>query len=175
MLTTGLLVLLAYPAMGLIGYDCAGKGLNITTLSLIDIGDCRIDDIEPTKEETYVQLLQLSDFDRVQVTQCKVEIDRTVYYCEMHSHVSVVQNGRKIYTHNLGEDRCYLLHQTGAIMIGTAIISQLATNQTSHHSVTLAGKLGMDGQCSGTQYSDSYVIFIFTFTFIFPSLIILGK
>jgi len=90
------ILLLLPTTMGLIGYDCTGKDLNITTPSLTEIGDCRIDDIEPTKEETYVQLLQLSEFDKIQITQCKIEIDRTIYYCELHSHVSIVQNGAKV-------------------------------------------------------------------------------
>ena len=41
-------VLAIVPAKGLIGYDCTGKGLNITTFSFTDIGDCSIEDIEPT-------------------------------------------------------------------------------------------------------------------------------
>lgn len=148
--------LLIAPARSLIGYDCAGKGLNVTTLSLTDIGECSIDEIEPTKEDVYIQLLQLSEFDRIPVLQCKVEIDRTLYYCGMHSHVSVVQNGRKIYIQELGEAGCTRLHETGVITIGTAIIDQNKLNQTSHHSITLAGALSMDGRCSGTQYADGY-------------------
>jgi len=82
---------------GLIGYDCGGYGLNITSLSLLDIGNCDVEDIEPVTQNVYVQLLQLSDFDKTQVIQCKVEVDRTIYYCGMHSHVSIVHNGRRVY------------------------------------------------------------------------------
>jgi len=142
--------------MALIAYDCTGKGLNITTLSLTEIGDCQINDIEPTKEETYIQLLQLSEFDKIQITQCKIEIDRTIYYCGMHSHVLIVQNERKVYLNEVGENRCYNMHQTGTTMIGNAMITHLAPNQTSHHSVTLAGTLTVDGKCEGAQYSDGY-------------------
>jgi len=59
------LSLLLPVATALVAYDCTGKGLNITTLSLTEIGDCQINDIEPTKEETYIQLLQLSEFDKI--------------------------------------------------------------------------------------------------------------
>lgn len=80
---------------GLIGYDCGSQGLNITSLSLLSIGECETEDLNPKSEETYLQLLQLSEYDSTQVIQCKIEIDRTIFYCGMHSHISAVQNGRK--------------------------------------------------------------------------------
>jgi len=46
-------------------------------------------------QQVYVQLLQLSNF-KAQAIQCKVEIDRTIYYCGLHSHVSI-HNGRREY------------------------------------------------------------------------------
>jgi len=117
-----------------------------------------MDDIEPLEENIYIQLLQLSDFDHVQITQCKLVIDRTVYYCGMHSHVSVVHNGRNEYMHELGEAGYSRLHRTDTISIGAAIIDQIETNQTSYYSITLAGSLTADGKCSGTQYTDGYGI-----------------
>lgn len=80
---------------GLTGYNCKGEGLNITTLSLLDVGHCDLEDIEPNKTDVYVQLIQLSDFGKTRVTQCRVEVDRTIYYCGMHSHISLVSNSRK--------------------------------------------------------------------------------
>jgi len=70
-------------ARSLVGYDCGCQALNITSLSLLDIGNCELEDIEPNNQQVYVQLLQLSDFDKAQAIQCKVEIDRTIYYCGM--------------------------------------------------------------------------------------------
>jgi len=60
---------------------------------------CNIEDIEPNQEEVYLQLLQVSDYDRLEVIQCKVEIDRTVYYCGIHSHISIVSRQQKKYVH----------------------------------------------------------------------------
>jgi len=62
-----LLAALPYTA-SLLGYDFGGDGLNITTISLLNIGDCSMQDIEPNKEETYIQLMQLSDYDRTTIT-----------------------------------------------------------------------------------------------------------
>ena len=114
-------------ASSLIGYDCAGEGLNITTLSLIDVGTCNIDEIEPVQEDVFVQLMQTSDYDSITVTQCKVEVDRTIYYCGMHSHVSVVQNGRKQYEVEIGQASCARLHETGTITV-TSVTRHLLIN-----------------------------------------------
>lgn len=143
-------------AHGLTGYNCGGEGLNITTLSLLDIGTCNLDDIEPSNTEVYIQLMQLSDYDRTAALQCRVEIDRTIYYCGMHSHVSVVSNGRRKYVRELGADGCRRLHETGVITLSTATVDGLSRNATNGRSVTLAGRIAVDGTCYGTQYTDSY-------------------
>lgn len=140
----------------MLGYDCGGEGLNITSLSLLDIGDCEVDDIEPNKEEVYIQLMQLSEYDRITVTQCKVEVDRTIFYCGMHSHVSIVNNGRREYIHEIGIQACRRLHETGTITIANAIIDRIARNSTNRRGVTLAGHTATDGRCAGAQYTDGY-------------------
>ncbi|KYQ49730.1 hypothetical protein ALC60_11197 [Trachymyrmex zeteki] len=149
---------LAPSSRGLMGYDCGDHGLNITSLSLLDIGSCDLENIEPVTRDVYVQLFQLSDFDRTRVIQCKVEIDRTIYYCGMHSHVSVVHGGRRIYLHELAANNCKRIHETGAINLGgrEGYITGLKPNSTSARSITLAGHASVDGRCSGSQYSDSY-------------------
>lgn len=150
-------IILLVPLVNAIrGYDCGGEGLNITTLSLIDIGECNVEDIEPIRTEIYLQLMQLSDYDKTTAIQCKIEIDRTIYYCGMYSHVSVVHNARREYVQEIGEQACRRLHETGTIMIGSAVIDRIANNGTNRRSVTLAGSASMDGKCAGSQYSDSY-------------------
>lgn len=141
---------------GLIGYDCGGESLNITSLSLLDIGDCNVEDIEPQKEEVFIQLMQLSEYDKTTVTQCKVEVDRTIYYCGMNSHVSIVSNGRREYLQEIGEQACRRIHETGTLTIANAVMDRIARNTTNIRSVTLVGSTSMDGRCAGTQYTDGY-------------------
>jgi len=43
---------------GFVGYDCGSEGLNITTLSLLDIENYDIENIKLNEEEVYLQLLQ---------------------------------------------------------------------------------------------------------------------
>jgi len=86
-----------------------------------------------------------------------VEVDRTIFYCAMHSHISIVQNGRRVYLHTLSNTACQRLHETGTLSIGgSAIISRASPNSTTTSSINLAGSTTMDGRCSGTQYSDPY-------------------
>lgn len=153
---TLLLITLLPAAKGLIGYDCGGDGFNITTLSLLDIGECNMDNLKPKEEEVYAQLMQLTDYDRTTVTQCKVEIDRTIFYCGMSSHISAVHNGRREYLQEIGEQGCRRLHETGATRIANAVIDRIQHNTTNLRSVTLAGSASVDGRCSGSQYTDGY-------------------
>lgn len=67
-----LLILIILLANALRGYDCGDEGLNITSLSLVDMGNC---DAEPVRAETYVQLMQLSDYDKTMAIQCKKSIE----------------------------------------------------------------------------------------------------
>lgn len=152
-----ILMIAALPYVaGLVGYDCGGQSLNITTLSLLDMEDCITDNIEPVKRDVFVQLMQTSDYDHTTVIQCKVEIDRNIHYCGMHSHVSAVSGGKREYIEELGSHGCRHAHDTGTMTIGTAVLDRLIRNTTNSRSVTLAGHITNDGRCSGTQYSDGY-------------------
>lgn len=157
MTPAALLILVALPHVSaLIGYDCGGDGLNITSLSLLDIGTCEMDTIEPIKKQIYVQLMQLADFDKVPAVQCRVEVDRAIYYCGMHSHISIVANGKKTYIQEIGGQACQRLHEAGTINIANAVLDRITRNATSYRSATLAGSVNSDGKCSGSQYTDSY-------------------
>lgn len=143
--------------MGLIGYDCGGEGLNITSLSLTDIADCHVDNLEPKTEETYIQLLQLNEFDATSAIQCRIEIDRNIYYCGMHSHISAVTNGHHEYIQEINSDVCRRIHDTGTLVIGNGIqIAGIKVNATTSASAVLAGSTKHDGTCHGATYRDPY-------------------
>ena len=152
-----ILILSVKTSFALIGFDCGGQHLNITAVSLLDVGECNLHHQNPNSTETYIQLLQLSEYNYAEVIQCKVEISRTIYYCGMHSHISVVFNGKADYVQETGYSQCLRMFQDGTTSLGPAhLISGLKINQTSYHSLTLAGELNTDGTCKGTQYSDPY-------------------
>jgi len=132
--------------------DCGGHGLNIA-LSLLDIGDCELAEIEST--ETYIQLLQLSDYDKTRIQQRKMEIDRTIFYCGMHSHIFAIQNGRRVYLQILEHRLPKRLHETSILFLEeSAIISGALPNSTITSSINHAESTIMDGCSSGNGSSN---------------------
>lgn len=59
--------LLIHSSRGLIGYDCEARSLNVSTVSLLDAGECDIppDTVNITKQ--YIQLLQINEYADTQV------------------------------------------------------------------------------------------------------------
>ena len=156
-ITTIVLAYLCVRAWGLIGYDCGSQTVNITTYSLIDVGECDIPDNNITVSKQYIELIQLNEFNNLQVMQCKVEIHRTVYYCGMNSHVSIVRNGEAEYIQDVTEKSCQTMHSMGSFRIGFSNeIHGLRLNDTARRSITFAGSIKDDGRCSGIAYSDPY-------------------
>jgi len=157
-ITTIIFMLISWPhnAEAIIGYDCGAPTTNITTLSLLGIEEC---DIPPQKVETskvYIQLLQINEFSKVKVFQCKIEIDRLVKRCGMFSHTMDVRNGKHAYVQEVSRDACIRMHTYGTYEAGFMHITGLKSNQTSTRPITLAGHLNDNGECSGTTYSDPF-------------------
>lgn len=141
----------------LLGYDCGGTSLNITTISLNEVGSCKPPEVEVERTDVKLWLLQYSDYSEIEVTTCRIEIDRTLFHCGMHSHSSVVNQGRQIYLVDMDESACKRMHLTRSIQLTpAATIIGIAVNSTTRRTITLAGSLDNAGSCSGTTYSDPY-------------------
>lgn len=75
----------------------------------------------------------------------------------MHSHISAVHNGYASYLQEISRNRCIQIHKEGFLRIGESdIIDGLKPNNTYYRSVTIAGRIMVDGTCKGVQYSDYY-------------------
>jgi len=156
-ISTTMLITQIIVTNGIIGYDCGSANLNITTLSLLDVENCDIPLSQPKTEKTYIQLMQLSKFESISATQCKVSINRHIYYCGMHSHIAAVANGHADYILETTVDQCKKMHETGSISLSThSHVYGLKINHTVSRPVTLAGSLSTDGWCDGSYYSDPY-------------------
>lgn len=151
-----LLLAIIYPVYSLTGYDCGGQHLNVTTISLLSAGECDLDVKTTNTTETYIQLIQLSDYNHAEVLQCKVEVIRAVFHCGMHSHVSIFKNGLANYIEEITRERCIEMQKDGIIRMSDAKISGLLPNSTNIRTVTLAGEVNMDGKCRGDHYNDPY-------------------
>lgn len=144
-------------SVGMIGYNCGSGELNVTTISLLEVGQCDVPNINLNITYPYIQLLQISEYSEVMVRQCKVEVRRTIYRCGMFSHISVVHNGVNEYIMETNKVECESAHITGILKLPNShVISGLRINETITHPITIAGSLENDGSCQGTGYSDPY-------------------
>lgn len=144
-----LLLLLAwtYPTSAIMGYDCGSNNLYVTTLSLLEVGECNFHKTGLETKETYVQLFQLSNLFRTKIMQCKVEVKRTMYYCGMYSHISAVNNGEMTFLKEISRSQCQKMHEFGIIILNDDLyIKDLKMNFTNYRAVTFAGTTDLYGK-----------------------------
>lgn len=154
--TTIFLISLIPPSEGIIGYDCAGASTNITTVSLLGVGECNVPQQDVNITKTYIQLIQINEYADIKVQQCKVEIYRTVRKCGMFSHTMDVPNGQYGYVENVSREQCLDMYRYGTTKIGQTIISGIIGNQTISRPIIITGSIDNDGKCEGNSYSDPY-------------------
>lgn len=70
-----------------------------STLSYL-VGNCELEDIEPNKEETYIQLMQLSDYNKITTIQCEVEVDRIISLQNAFPYFHRSQWPKRVYSKN---------------------------------------------------------------------------
>ncbi|XP_048513395.1 uncharacterized protein LOC105693533 [Athalia rosae] len=141
----------------LIGFDCTHGKLNVTTINLLEPVTCNVPEVQPQEEKVYAQLLQLTEFRTTDAIQCRIEIDRTVYHCGMHSHVSLVELGRQKYIKFTSKETCHRLYREGSIEIWPGkFLNNIPQNATTRRSVTLSGGLATDGSCQPGFFDDQY-------------------
>lgn len=142
---------------GLIGYDCGGSALNITTVSLLDVDQCKIPDTKINNSTVTIRLLQNSEFGNVEINQCKIEVKRVAQYCGMHSHLSSVEGGRREFFLDFDYRKCLEFQQTGNIVLfNNILVTGIKRNSTNFKTFTIAGKNTINGNCQGSTYSDPY-------------------
>ena len=89
----------------IIRFDCGSNQSNITTLSLLEVGECNLPPSQVHVKRTYIQLLKLPGFTNTKVIQCKVEIRRAISHCGMHSHIFIDANGHSEYIQDVIRDQ----------------------------------------------------------------------
>ncbi|KAI4473934.1 hypothetical protein M0802_015869 [Mischocyttarus mexicanus] len=140
-----------------IGFDCGNGPINVSAISLINVGDCHHQQRQINSTGVYMQLLQATEYTSIPILQCKVVISRMVQYCGMHSHTSAVHNDFAEYLMEPTARQCRNMHDTGTLYLTSSTqLFDLKVNTTTTRAVTLAGTIANNGSCSGTQYSDSY-------------------
>lgn len=141
---------------GIIGYDCNGATLNITTVSLLEVGECNIPLQEVNETSVHIQLLQINQYASIHVRQCKVEIYRIIRRCGMWSHGMDVPNGEYSYIDSVSRDECLDMYKLGKIKIGQTEVHRIHANQTVSRPISIAGTINHNSECEGVYYSDPY-------------------
>ena len=152
------IALLVHAATALVGYDCGSRSLNITTISLLDVGQCEIPPSSLNISRKYVQLLQVNEFSEPQAIQCKLEIHRTIYYCGMYSHISIAKHGEHEYIYDISRETCKKLYTTGILKLKNHFISGIKINSTTSHPMHYAGYVDNEGKCNRAAYSDIQIL-----------------
>ena len=150
-------------AQSIIAYDCGQQYTNVTTFSLIDVGECRVPDKPNVKiEKTRIALIQLNDYSKVKVILCKVEVTRQISYCDdawyRSSFSRDIESGRVSYIEPTTRMLCDQMHRTRTLAFRNSInIPGLRLNGTTTTPVQLAGHRGEKGtKCTNAPYIDPY-------------------
>ncbi|OXU16632.1 hypothetical protein TSAR_013300 [Trichomalopsis sarcophagae] len=147
-----LISLLFTTAAALIGYDCGRRANNVSTISLREVDPCEIVDSNPEIKNVEMRLLQRLEYEPVQVTTCRIRVDRHIFVCGMFSHQSEVKTGEQIFFISISRDICYDIHRFGSFEYEKIQIHDIRINSTTRVSMTVAGSLSEDGKCSGTTF-----------------------
>lgn len=151
-----LLISTFHTVKGLYGYDCGDHLSNLTTISLLDIGDCDIKKPTVNVTRTYAQLLQLNEYSSLQVYKCSVKITRIITHCGMHSHASRVSSGEISYYKELSPYECDVMQRSGYFQIGETRMTGIQGNSTHYKHIVLAGRSDNVAECKGGSYADPY-------------------
>ena len=160
------LLLTSKTANAIIGYDWSQQVSNLTTFSLINVGECDIAEPAVNTTKVYVRLLQLNDFGSTHVKLYKVEIKRSVKYCGAFSHRKDTNRGEVKFLDEITNEECRRMHLYRSHKVRDEFISPLKHNGTIVHPMTFVGKIDQAGDCSNPgllypegTYSDPYGVF----------------
>ncbi|CAB0043226.1 unnamed protein product [Trichogramma brassicae] len=146
-------------SLSIYGFDCGTRLTNITTISLVDVGECDITTPEVEIDKINAQLIQINDYGMIHVRECRLLMKRTIFYCGMHSHVSPAANGEVAFYKEMSRDECDLLQVTGTYNGFDKRIVNIKRNDTTT-TMTFAGKINPDKSCeAASSYEDPYGTF----------------
>uniref|UniRef100_A0ABD2WST7 Uncharacterized protein n=1 Tax=Trichogramma kaykai TaxID=54128 RepID=A0ABD2WST7_9HYME len=142
---------------GIYGYDCGTKLTNLTTLSLVDIGECESNDEDVQATSIPAKLIQINDYNMIHAMECKVLVKRSTHYCGMHSHTSPVLFGEIEYYKEVSRDECEAMHVSSVFNGFNIKLMNIARNSTTRKAVIFAGKIDKNSHCTaGEAYDDPY-------------------
>lgn len=137
-------------------YDCGSPKMNVTTVSLLEVDDCRLQVPYVGWRDVKVQLMQVRKYKEATVRQCKIEVSRDIFHCGLFSHLSPVPGGHAQYIEDVSDTDCRTMFETKSYKFGFGqTIRGLIINNTVTHPVILAGTI-KDSSCTGAALADPY-------------------
>lgn len=137
---------------GIIAYDCAHENTNISSLSLIDVGDCDFEDQAVEEEEITIQLLQIKEIKSIQVKSCLISVTRLITRCAKLYDAQVVKGGLSNYIEEISAEQCQRIHDTGIFMYRDKIIDGIKSNSSTDVELVVAGWTDKKAYCGGGYY-----------------------
>ncbi|CAB0036633.1 unnamed protein product [Trichogramma brassicae] len=102
----------------------------------------------------------MNDYGIATVRECRILINRSVFYCGMHSHILTVANGEVLYYKEVTRDECERMHATGSYTYQNLVINDIPRNGSITTPHTFGGTSGEFGKCTAeSRYVDAYGTF----------------
>lgn len=146
MVITYLMICLVGATHAMIGYDCAAKDLNVTTISLLDTEPCPNYQTTNITDSLEIQVLQEREAYEVHVYGL-IELDYHITHCGMHSHASEVEGGWGTILLQITAEECKTIHRSRTVNVMGHQIMGLKRNSSQTNTVVLAGYAKQDGSC----------------------------
>ena len=115
----------------LFGYDCADERVNVTKISLTQVGPCPDPKMIGNPRQVSIQVLRQPTFTSVKVQTCALVVNQLRYYCGMHSHASLAHQYE--YVHTFSRAECSRLQDHGEFVAYNQTFTKIPRNSLHYH------------------------------------------
>uniref|UniRef100_A0ABD2XB12 Uncharacterized protein n=1 Tax=Trichogramma kaykai TaxID=54128 RepID=A0ABD2XB12_9HYME len=143
---------------GFIAYNCNTTTSKLKAVSLLDFATCDMSSEYVQSDHSRIQLLRLDNFHETKVIQCKINVRRQIYTCDVGSHGSTMLSN-EAFIHEVDYLTCNQIHSSKSYVhrgIDIPIIQQIEINSTVHKTFDKYGANDIMGNCVGHTYFDYF-------------------
>jgi hypothetical protein len=134
----------------LVAFNCF-EPQEISTFSLLEVGECSPPDVINTVQNKTVQVLLDPNFDLAPTISCSIITKFFITFCGAYSHSKAVRNYDRVI--EISRDQCEEIHRTNQYKFYDQIIPVKA-NTSTLHSLIAKGTRSPDGTCTGDRFTD---------------------
>lgn len=100
----------------------------------------------------YVKIFKTPDFSRIQIFQCKYEVDRIIFHCNPYSN-KLIDMEVASYINEMSRDDCLNVHNNQTLLTSTGLMVNIGLNGTTKFKQIVAGHKTID-ECQGAIFFD---------------------